>query len=172
MRLVALAYAAVYIAIVIVFAACAIALVGFAGYELWQAIAPATSGGVRERFDSVLEAIGLATIAVASLELSQTVLEEEVQRRAAMSAPTRVRRFLSRFLIVVVVALAIECLVGVFRLIHHDPSQLPAAAAVGIAAAFLLAAWGLFIRWNVAAERLEPEAMDRAKREDEHVDTT
>jgi hypothetical protein len=87
-----------------------------------------------------------------------------------MSAPTRVRRFLSRFLIVVVVSLAIECLVAVFRLAHSEPGQLPQAAAIGVAAAFLLAAWGLFIRWNEAAERLEPEAMQRAKREDRHVD--
>jgi hypothetical protein len=135
-----------------------------------HAVSPPSGSDTRARFDSVLEAIGLATIAVASLELSQTVLEEEVQRTAPMSAPTRVRRFLSRFLIVVVVSLAIECLVAVFGFIHNDPARLPQAATIGIAAAFLLAAWGLFVRWNVVAERLEPEAMQRAKREDQHVE--
>lgn len=119
----------------------------------------------------MLEAIGLLTIAVASLELSQTILEEEVQRKAATSAPTRARRFLSRFLIVVVVSLSIECLVAVFKLLHHDPARLPQAAAIGAAAALLLVAWGLFVRWNATAERLEPEAMKRAKREDREVDS-
>jgi hypothetical protein len=170
MRIVQLAYAAIYIAMALVFAACALVLVGFAVYEVWQAVSPASAADMRARFDRVLEAIGLATIAVASLELSQTVLEEEVQRKAAMSAPTRVRRFLSRFLIVVVVSLAIECLVAVFGLLHRDPARLPQAASIGVAAAFLLAAWGLFVRWNEVAERLEPEAMKRAKREDREVD--
>jgi len=170
MRIVNLAYALAYIATALVFGACALLLVSFAFNELWNAVAPSSGSDTRARFDSVLEAIGLATIAVASLELSQTVLEEEVQRKAPMSAPTRVRRFLSRFLIVVVVSLAIECLVAVFTLIHSDPERLPQAASIGIAAAFLLGAWGLFVRWNVVAERLEPEAMQRAKREDRHVE--
>jgi hypothetical protein len=170
MRIVQLTYAAIYIATVLVFGACAVLLVGFALHELWQAVSPTSAADMRARFDTVLEAIGLATIAVASLELSQTVLEEEVQRKASMSAPTRVRRFLSRFLIVVVVSLAIECLVAVFGLLHRDPARLPQAASIGIAAAVLLAAWGLFVRWNEVAERMEPEAMKRAKREDREVD--
>lgn len=171
MRIVQLAYAIVYIATAVVFGACAVLLVGFAAHELWQAASPASAGDSRARFDSVLEAVGLTTIAVASLELSQTVLEEEVQRKAPMSAPTRVRRFLSRFLIVVVVSLAIECLVAVFEFVHHDPARLPHAAAIGVAASVLLAAWGMFVRWNEGAERLEPEAMMRAKNEDSEIDT-
>lgn len=57
-----------------------------------------------------------------------------------MSAPTRVRRFLSRFMVVVIVSLAIESLVGVFQFIHDDPARLIQAAAIGATAAVLLAA--------------------------------
>ena len=83
-----------------------------------------------------------------------------------MSAPTRVRRFLSRFMVVLVVSLSIETVVLVFRLSHDEPESLPYAASVGVAAALLLAAWGLFIHLNRSAEELEPEAMQAAKRED------
>jgi hypothetical protein len=107
---------------------------------------------------------------VAALELSQTVWEEEVVRKALMSAPTRVRRFISRFLVVVVVALAIEALVGAFHYVHDDPELLPNAASIAVAAAALLIAWGVFLRLNLAAEALEPEAMARAKREDKKLD--
>ena len=86
-----------------------------------------------------------------------------------MSAPTRVRRFLSRFMIVVIVSLSIEFLVAVFQLIHENPAQLPQASAIGIAAALMLAAWGLFIRLNKSAEEIEPEAMEKTKREDDKV---
>jgi hypothetical protein len=149
------------VAIIVLFLACAAALVAFA----------ANSGRpMAERFNAVLECVGLLTIAVAALELGQTILEEEVQRGAQMSAPTRVRRFLSRFLVVVVVSLSIESLVAVFQFLHDKPEQLLHASAIAVAAAVLLAAWGAFIKLNKSAEELEPEAMENAKREDHAVE--
>ena len=87
-------------------------------------------------------------------------------RSAHVSGPTRVRRFLSRFLEVVVVALAIESLVATFRAAHEDPAQLLNAAMMVSAVGELLAGWGVFLRMNRYAEELEPEAMEEAKRED------
>jgi len=87
-----------------------------------------------------------------------------------MSAPTRVRRFLSRFMVVLVVALSIETVVVTFRLSQESPELLPYAAAIGATAALLLAAWGVFVWLNRAAEQLEPEAMQEAKREDRKID--
>ena len=52
------------------------------------------------------------------------------------------RRYLSRFLVVVVVALAIESLVGVMRALHAESVNLVQPAATAIGAAALLAAWG------------------------------
>jgi uncharacterized membrane protein YqjE len=121
------------------------------------------------RFNTILEAIGLLTIAVAALELAQTILEEEVMREAHMSGPTRVRRFMSRFMVVIIVALAIEALIAVFQFVHDDPLLLPQAAAIGLAAAALLAAWGVFVRLNRSAEELEPEAMAETKKEDKEI---
>jgi hypothetical protein len=163
------AYAWSYRVIAALFAVCALILVVFAALEVFHGLS-AERVALQARFSSVLEAIGMLTIAVAALELSQTVWEEEVQRKALMSAPTRVRRFISRFLVVVVVALAIEALTAAFRFVHDDPEQLPHAAAIAFGAAALLVAWGGFIRLNLAAEALEPEAMTRAKREDAKLD--
>lgn len=162
-------FAVSYSAIIILFICCGLALTFFAVLELWHGLNPNTAMALRDRFNSVLESIGLLTIAVVALELGQTILEEEVLRKVQVSSPTRVRRFLSRFMVVVVVALAIECLVAVFELAHDDPSRLPQAAAIGVAAGVLLAAWGIFIRLNKSAEELEPEAMAEAKSEDSKV---
>jgi len=158
-----------YVIITILFLICGLSLIAFAGYEMWQAVRPAAGVTFRDRFNAILEGIGLLTIAVASLELGQTIIEEEVLRQAHMSAPTRVRRFLSRFMIVIVVSLSIEFLVAVFQLIHDNPAQIPHVSAIGIAAAFLLAAWGIFIRLNKSAEEIEPEAMEKTKSEDENM---
>lgn len=162
-------FAVSYSIIIFLFFGCGLALICFAALELWHGLNPNASLPLRGRFNLVLEGIGLLTIAVVALELGQTVLEEEVQRTVQVSAPTRVRRFLSRFMVVVVVALSIECLVTVFELAHEDPSRLPQAAAIGIAAGVLLAAWGVFIKLNKSAEELEPEAMAEAKSEDRKV---
>lgn len=115
---------------------------------------------------TVIEAVGLLAAGVVALQISQTMLEEEVIRNAHISAPTRARRFLSRFLVVLVVALAIEGLVAAFKAIHEDMSHLPFAASLVASVGLLLAGWGAFIRLNRYAEELEPEAMAAAKRED------
>jgi len=119
-----------------------------------------------EAAENAIEAIGLLAIAVVALQIAQTVTEEEVVREAHISAPTRVRRYLSRFMVVVVVALSIEGLVGIFKALHEEPELLPHAASVLVAAGILMAGWGLFIRFNKEAEVLEPEAMEDAKSED------
>lgn len=159
-----------YIIIIFLLICCALSLIFFATSELWHGINPAATLMLNDRFNSILESVGLLTIAIVAFELGQTILEEEVQRQAQVSAPTRVRRFLSRFMVVIIVALSIECLVAVFEIAHKDASQLPQAASIGIAAGVLLAAWGVFIRLNKSAEELEPEAMERTKREDEEIE--
>ena len=168
-KLIRKVFLAGYAIIAAAFLGCALALLAFAGVTLWHGIDPRAELQIPQRFDAVLEAIALLTIAVAALELGQTVLEEEIERDPHVSAPTRVRRFLSRFMIVVVVALSVETLVAVFRVGYEDPTRLPHVAAVGVAAAALLAAWGVFVRLNRSAEELEPEAMERVKREDQEV---
>ncbi len=145
------------------FVCTALALIVIATKSAWAAV---LAGLDREAAQGVIEAIGLLAAAVVALQIAQTITEEEVVRDAHISGPTRVRRFLSRFLVVVVVAISIEALVATFRASHEDPMQLIYAACILLAAAALLAAWGFFIRMNCYAEALEPEAMADAKSED------
>jgi hypothetical protein len=157
-----------YAAVALVFGLAAVALLALAGMELWQAVS--TPGiALPERASLVLESIGLVTVALMGMEMAQTVIEEEVVRRVHVSAPTRVRRYLSRFLVVVVVALAIESLVGVMRALHSESVNLVQPAATAIGAAALLAAWGLFVSLNRSVEELEPEGIREAQQEDRKV---
>ena len=155
-------FALVHAVMAALFASAAIGLIYLATIMGWTAL----SGGDQSASQRVIEAIGLLAAAVVALQIAQTIAEEEVVRGAHVSGPTRVRRFLSRFMVVLVVALAIEGLVATFKALHENPSQLPFAASVIFATGVLLAGWGLFIRFNRDAEELEPEAMAEAKRED------
>ena len=145
------------------FACAAIMLIIIASRMGWQAFMGGLDSAAAQQ---IIEGVGLLAAAVVALQIAQTIAEEEVVRGADISAPTRVRRFLSRFFVVVMVALAIEGLVATFKAIHEDPEQLLYAAALIAAVGILLAAWGLFIRLNRFAEELEPEAMADVKRED------
>jgi hypothetical protein len=149
----------------VLFIAISLMLMVMAALTGWKAVGVPPSEGAEQ----AIEAIGLLAIAVVSLQISQTIAEEEVIRDAHISAPTRVRRYLSRFMVVVVVALSIEGLVATFKALHEDPGLLPHAASVLVAAGVLMAGWGLFIRFNKEAELLEPEAMEEAKSEDAKV---
>lgn len=169
MRFIRMIFPIGHFVISLVFVVCAIAILFFALAQLWQGIQFGTDLSVNERLNAILESIALLTIAVAALELGQTLIEEEVQRDSHISGPTRVRRFLSRFMVVLVVALSIETLVLTFRLSHEAPEQLPYVAGIGLTAAVLLASWGIFIRFNRSAEELEPEGMEQAKKEDKKV---
>lgn len=148
------------------FAAAALLLIAMASHKAWVGL----SGGlVHGAAQQVIEAIGYLAAAVVALQIAQTIAEEEVIRAAHVSGPTRVRRFLSRFLVVLVVAMAIEALVATFRGVHENPGQLPGAASIMLGTAALLAAWGVFVHLNRSAEELEPEAMKEAKQEDEKL---
>jgi hypothetical protein len=159
----------VYGTIALVFGLASLALVGLAAVELWHAVMPGSDTALSARAAAAIESIGLITVALMALEMSQTVVEEEVLRRVHVSAPTRVRRYLSRFLVVVVVALSIESLVGVVEALHRNPRDLSQPAMVALGAAALLAAWGFFVRMNKSVEELEPEGINEARAEDAKV---
>jgi hypothetical protein len=162
LRLVALVHALM----ATLFALAALMLIVISSRMAWIAF----SGGLdKDAAQQIIEAIGLLAAGVVALQIAQTIAEEEVVRAAHVSGPTRVRRFLSRFMVVLIVALAIEGLVATFRALHENPAQLPAAASILLGTGVLLASWGLFIWFNRAAEDLEPEAMEEAKREDQKL---
>jgi len=150
--------------ITVLFVAAALALLATAVNVGYQALR-------REGFDAagaqgVIEALGLLAVAVVAVQIAQTIAEEEIIRKENIAGPTRVRRFLSRFLVVVVVALAIEGMVATFKAVHENQAFLPYAASILAAVGLVLAGWGVFVRLNRAAEELEPDAMRQAKEED------
>jgi hypothetical protein len=169
MKVIISLFTVAYGAVASMFAIAAIALLGIAFVELWTAVMHPQGRSVGFRAATVIESIGLVAVSLVALEMAQTVIEEEVVRRVHVSAPTRVRRYLSRFLVVVVVALSIESLVAVVQFLHERPEVLWQSALVALGAASLLAAWGLFVRLNRSVEELEPEGITEAKAEDHKV---
>ena len=158
-----------YAAVALLFGVAALVVMWLALMDLWQAVAPQGDPDLAARAATAIESIGLLAVALVALEMAQTVAEEEVVRRVGVSSPTRVRRYLSRFLVVMVVALSIESLVAVVQALQARPETLPHAASVAVGAGVLLAAWGVFVRMNRSVEELEPEGLAAATGEDHKV---
>ena len=167
MKLVLRFFGVVHALLGLLFVVAALILMLSAVHEGWLAL---HEGLDEKSAQVVIEAVGLVAIAVVSLQIAQTIFEEEVVREAHVSGPTRVRRFLSRFLVVLIVALAVEGLIATFKAIHEDMDQLTQVGLLVASVGVLLAGWGAFIRWNVPAEELEPEAMEQAKNEDRKLE--
>lgn len=163
MKMVLGAFAIVQGVMAVLFAAAGLALLLIAARTGWQAVVEGLTTGAAQ---VVIEAVGLLAAAVVAFQIAQTIAEEEVIRDAHVSAPTRVRRFISRFLVVIVVALAVEGVVATFKAVHEGLDKLVYAGVLLASVALLLAAWGVFVQANRHAEDLEPEAMQDAKDED------
>jgi len=159
-------FATVHAVLAGLFVCVALMLIVIAMRTAWGALGAELGAGAQ----AIIETIGLLAVAVVALQIAQTIMEEEVIREAQVSAPTRVRRYLSRFLVVIVVALAVEGLVATFKALHDSPQLLPHAATILIGVGVLLAGWGAFIWFNRVAEDLEPEAMEQAKSEDHKLE--
>lgn len=165
MKLLHAVFAVAHSIMSLVFGLAAIALLWIAGAKAWNAL---TNGLGSDETLMQIEAMGVLAAAVVALQISQTILEEEVLRNTHISGPTRVRRFLSRFLVVLVVALAVEALIATFKA-QEDPTSLLYSAALVVAVGFLIAGWGCFVHLNRSAEEIEPEAMQDAKSEDQKL---
>lgn len=166
MKIFTVIFSAIHSLMALLFAIAALMLIVVSARMGWDAFQLGMDG---KSALAVIEAMGLLAAGVVALQIAETIIEEEVIRDSDISAPTRVRRFLSRFFVVVVVALAVEGLVATFKALHENPAQLPYAASILVAVGVMLASWGVFVHLNRSAEELEPEAMEDAKREDQKL---
>lgn len=115
MKLIQNLFRFVHCAMALLFACAALLLIAIGARMGWNTVAAGFDSAVAL---GIIEAVGLVAAAVVALQIAETILEEEVIRDADISAPTRVRRFLSHFFVVVIVALAIESLVATFKALH------------------------------------------------------
>ena len=121
MKFVLGAFSLIHGLLAVLFASAAVSLIVIATRNGWLAL---TNGLNPATAQEVIEMMGLLAAAVVALQIAQTIAEEEVVRGVHVSGPTRVRRFLSRFLVVVLVALIIESLVATFKAVHEAPEHL------------------------------------------------
>src|SRR5665647_100387 len=123
----------VHVLMAFLFACAALILIAIAARMGWVAVIEGLDRAVAQE---IIEAVGLLAAAVVALQIAETIVEEEVIRDADISAPTRVRRFLSRFFVVITLLLKrLEALRPPSLLLIFSPDRASGSAVASQAGA-------------------------------------
>jgi predicted cobalt transporter CbtA len=153
----------------VVFAIGAIALMAIAAALMLFAIYSAVRDGFgsgKPLDDVLLGTVGYLIVAIALFDVAKYFFEEEVPADREKRTAADARRGLTKFVSTIIVAVFLEALVLIFKLIRDDVGQLVyPAMLVGVACATMISL-GIFQRLSAAVER-EVGAKDRME---EHKD--
>lgn len=93
---------------------------------------------------ALLDAIGLIVIGMAVFDVSRFLLEEEVFKRSGEKSPEKQRATLSKFLVIIAIAVSLEALVFIFDAGKKDISNLIYPTFLLIAAVLVVVGLGLY----------------------------
>ena len=127
-------------------------MIGYALWEVWLAM-----NDVRALIKTMLDAIGLIVIAIAVFDVSKYLMEEEVFRREReLSSPREARQTLTKFLVIIIIAVSLEALVFIFGAGSTDIETLIYPTLLLIAAVFLVVGLGWYQRVSLETEKKAP----------------
>lgn len=94
-------------------------MVGYSFWEIWVALQTQT-----DILNKLLDAIGFIVISMAVFDVAKYLLEEEVLRDRELRSPAEARETLTKFLVIISIAVSLEALVFIFDAGKHDMTQL------------------------------------------------
>jgi len=96
----------VYVIVSIVLTAIALTLIAYSVWKAWLSV----SGG-SDAVYGLLDAIGLIVISLAVLDVSKYLMKEEVLRDRELRSPVEARRTLTKFMVIICIAVSLEAVV-------------------------------------------------------------
>lgn len=155
-----------------VFATGAVALMAIAAalmlYSFYGAVHDGF-GGERALDDVLLGTVGYLIVAIALFDVAKYFFEEEVPAEREKRSAADARRGLTKFVSTIIVAIFLEALVLMFKLIRDDTSRLVYPALLFAVACATMISLGVYQRLSATVER-EVGAQDRAdEREEEEA---
>jgi len=103
-------------------------------------------------FNNILNISSYLIVAVAIFDVGRNLIEEEVFRHYQMRSPKEARGSLTKFLVIILVAITLESLIVLIKSGTSNVSELIYPAIMFISASLLLASLGLYQRFSVGAE--------------------
>ncbi len=124
-----------------------------AGYALWDIWLAVTTG--EAVIDKLLDAIGLIVISIAVFDVSKYLLEEEILHARRLRSLRDARQTLTKFLVIISIAVTLEALVFVFGAGREDMTKLLYPTLLLFAATLLIVGLSVFQRLSVDTEAKE-----------------
>jgi len=119
---------------------------------LWNAITGALAG---TPLDALLDAVGLIVIAMAVGDVGKSLYEEEVVRDRELASAIEARQSLTKFMVIICIAVAIEGVVHILRAANDELAALVPPVLLVLSAAILMMALGLYQKLSAPAEARE-----------------
>ncbi len=124
-----------------------LAMIGAAGMDALGALA---AGEPLKK--SLLDGIGLVVVALAVFDVAKYLIEEEVLRDRELRSATEARQTMTKFVVIIVIAVSLEALVFVLGAAGENLSLLVFPAALLAVSAFMIIALGVYMRLSTTAE--------------------
>jgi hypothetical protein len=107
----------------------------------------------------LFDAIGLTALAVAVLDLAINIFREVILREIDKRHPSHLRRSLTRFGTIIIIATLIEGFIMIFRFNKADQTHLlPYAALVFVTATLLIIGLAIYLKITIPVEKLIEKA--------------
>lgn len=124
---------------------------GFIIYAAWSIYQALTAEA--QVLSAMLHAVGLVIIAMAVSDVGKFLLGEELAPDRDMETTGEIRRTLSKFITIIIVAASLEALVFLFEAGREELSDLVYPSGLLAVVALLVGMLGLYQRLSHAAER-------------------
>lgn len=124
-----------------------LSMVGYALWEVWVAF-----GANLNVIRKLLDAIGLIVIAMAVFDVSKYFLEEEVLRDRELRSAQEARETLTKFLVIITIAVSLEALVFIFDSGKEDIKLLLYPTLLLAVSVLLVVGLGFYQRLSMVAE--------------------
>ena len=141
---------ALYLAIAVTLLLIAIGVIIYSLWDIWRAVE-----SERQILKAMLEAIGLTVLALAVIDVSKYLLDEEVLRQRELRAASEARAALTKFLTIVTIAISLEAVVLIFDATKSDAIEtLVYPVLLLFAVVAIVAALGLYQWLSAKTERM------------------
>jgi len=138
---------AVYVIAGAVLTLISLLMVAFAVWEVVDALIER-----RSYIDPSLDAIGLIVVSMAVFDIAKYLYEEQIVHEAELKSAREARETLTKFLIIIIIAVTLEALVFIFRVGSTDVTQLLFPTGLLLAAVALVVGLGWYQRLSLDTE--------------------
>lgn len=134
-------------------------MVGYATWNVWIAVSSGT-----EVIAKMLDAIGLIVISVAVFDVAKYLMEEEILRERELRSTREARQTLTKFLVIIIIAVSLEALVFIFGAGSTSIETLIYPTLLLATSALMVIGLGIFQRLSTQVERHSGQVAEHSTR--------